>query len=415
MWKDKVKLVGDYIIKHSKIAFPVIIIAAVAVTVTVALNAGGNGEAKNLTPESVPMESTEDILAAASQDVPLVENTDQAISTLIATFYNAWAGGDVDTIRSLCDVVADKDILHYQETAKYIEYYPSLEIYTKDGPEEGSDIAYVSYRVVFSGHEEEFPGYRAYYICTDEQGNRYIKMGENSEEVNEYITMVSAQDDVVEFNNRITVEFNELMMEKPELFEYLSEMDSQVSTAVGEQLAQQNATNTPEDGTAGNTENTDNTENTEGDAAGQEQSPDENTEQPAEQVPAVQYVVTTTTVNVRSSDSENADRLGKVPGGTQLQLQEQRVNGWSKIVYEGGDGYIKSEYLQIVESADGAETLGTVTATTNINVRASASETADRLGVLAGGDTAELLAREDGWCKIKYNGQVGYVKADYVQ
>ena len=71
--------------------------------------------------------------------------------------------------------------------------------------------------------------------------------------------------------------------------------------------------------------------------------------------------------------------------------------------------------LQLAESAAGTETIGTVTATTNINVRASASETADRLGVLSGGDSAELVGTEGDWSKIKYNGQIGYVKSEYVQ
>ena len=66
------------------------------------------------------------------------------------------------------------------------------------------------------------------------------------------------------------------------------------------------------------------------------------------------------------------------------------------------------------ESADGYSSIGTIVANTNINVRASASETADRLGVLTGGESTDLIALEGDWCKIKYNGQVGYVKAEYV-
>ena len=97
------------------------------------------------------------------------------------------------------------------------------------------------------------------------------------------------------------------------------------------------------------------------------------------------------------------------------EVLEQRPNGWTKVDYEGKEGYIKTEFLQLAESAAGAESIGTVTATTNINVRASASETADRLGVLSGGDSAELVGTEGDWSKIKYNGQIGYVKSEYVQ
>ena len=50
----------------------------------------------------------------------------------------------------------------------------------------------------------------------------YIKRGENSEEVNDYIKTVSTQDDVVEFNNKITVEYNELMVDHPEVLQYIS-------------------------------------------------------------------------------------------------------------------------------------------------------------------------------------------------
>lgn len=127
------------------------------------------------------------------------------------------------------------------------------------------------------------------------------------------------------------------------------------------------------------------------------------------------YATVNATVNVRSSDSVQADKLGKVSNGTKLQVLEQLVNGWSKVVYEGKDAYIKSEFLVLTESAAGAEVIGTVTAESNVNVRVAPGESAERLGVLTGGDSADLLGKENGWCKINYNGKVGYVKEDFVQ
>ena len=140
--------------------------------------------------------------------------------------------------------------------------------------------------------------------------------------------------------------------------------------------------------------------------------PAQEPEAPAES--GSQYASATTTVNVRSSDSEQADKLGKVVSGTKVQVQEVRVNGWTKIVFEGKDGYIKSEYLQMEESGEGQQTIGTVTAVENVRVRAGASEDAEQIGLLAGGESVELIANENGWCKVKYDGKVGYVKADYV-
>ena len=403
MWKEKIHSIGNYIIKHNKVVLPAVVVVAVAITVSVSLSLSNRHKEAQQEAE-IESAASETATETATEDVPLVANEEGAVYTLIATYYNAMATGDEETLRSVCDEISDKDMYRYVELSQYIDYYPTLEIYTKTGPEEGSVIAYVYYKISFVGHEEEVPGYQALYICTNDQGGLYIKRGENSEEVNEYIKTVSTQDDVVEFNNKITVEYNELMVEHPEVLQYISELDSQVSIAVGEKLADQVAGETlvAETGTE------------EGSTDGQD-TQTENSEQQQTEDQGPQYVTTTTTVNVRSSDSEQADKLGKVSGGTKLQVLEQRPNGWTKVDYEGKEGYIKTEFLQLAESAAGAETIGTVTATTNINVRASASETADRLGVLSGGDSAELVGTEGDWSKIKYNGQIGYVKSEYVQ
>lgn len=403
MWKEKIHSIGNYIIKHNKIVLPAVVVVAVAITVSVSLSLSNRHKEAQQEAE-IASAASETATETATEEVPLVANEEGAIYTLIATYYNAMATGDEETLRSVCDEISDKDMYRYVELSQYIDYYPTLEIYTKTGPEEGSVIAYVYYKISFVGHEEEVPGYQALYICTNDQGGLYIKRGENSEEVNEYIKTVSTQDDVVEFNNKITVEYNELMVDHPEVLQYISELDSQVSIAVGEKLANQVAgeTQVAEAGTE------------EGSTDGQD-TQTENGEQQEAEDQGPQYVTTTTTVNVRSSDSEQADKLGKVSGGTKLQVLEQRPNGWTKVDYEGKEGYIKTEFLQLAESAAGTETIGTVTATTNINVRASASETADRLGVLSGGDSAELVGTEGDWSKIKYNGQIGYVKSEYVQ
>lgn len=424
MWKEKIDAIRDFLVKHSKYAFPIIVVAAVAVTVAVALNAGneenipteeGTSTSSSVAPMEVALEPVE-------TDVPLVLNEDGAISTLILTYYNALALGDSETLNSVCDVISEKDMLHYLEMAKYIEFYPNIEIYTKPGLEEGSTIAYVYYKVTFANQPEEIPGYKAHFICTNEQGELYMKRSDNSEEVNEYIMTVSAQDDLVEFNNRINVEYNELIAAHPEILEYLKELDSQVSTAVGVALAQQEA-QTGQETQEGDTPGEGEAQNP---VEGGEQNPVEGEQQPTEQPPAEQqpqenipqYATATTTVNVRSSDSQQADKLGKVAGGEKVQVLQQRVNGWTKILFEGKEGFIKSEYLQMIESAEsaaGTEVIGTITAIKNVNVRTSANENSEKLGVLVGGDSAELIANENGWCKIKYDGKIGYVKADYVQ
>ncbi len=395
MLNDKLRIARNFLIKNSKIAFPVIIVAVVAITVSVALGAAGNRKVEEIVPEQNPVSEGD---TGVQEDVPLIKNEDSAISELIYSYYNAQALGDLDTLESLCDEISPLDRLSFQEKANYIEYYPALEIYTKKGLNEGESIVYVYYKMTFVNHEEEFPGYTSHYVCTAEDGSLYIKRQNFSDELNDYTSRVCQQDDVLEFNNRVIAEYDDFKEEHPELADYPDEVMAQVNMNVGVKWAQMQAVS-DNDAVSG------------GDA--QEQPSGEETTPPAEEGPM--YATTTTTVNVRSSDSEKADKLGKVSGGTRIEVVEQRLNGWSVVLYENKEGFIKSEFLQMEESAAGLETIGSVKATTNINVRAEASQTSAKLGVLAGGDTADLIAVEGEWCKIKYDGKVAYVKAEFVE
>ena len=245
MQKSKMEVIRDYIVKHSKFVFPVIVIVVVAFTVSIALNAGNAKEDEQ--EESLPSEtaSVPESQAAdpepASKEVPLVANEDSDLYTLIATYYNAMATGESDVLASLYDEVSDNDVLRYSEMAKYLDHIPALEVYTKPGYAEGDTLVYVYYRLCFKNHEEEVPGWQTFYVSRDDTGKLYMKNGKNlTPEENEYVVAVSAQDDVVEFNNRVSVEFNDLLSQNPDIGAYMSEFGSQVQAAIGVTLAEQN-------------------------------------------------------------------------------------------------------------------------------------------------------------------------------
>ena len=402
MQRNKLSVVRDYIVKHCKIIFPVIVVAVVALTVSVALNVNRerNTEESSDTEESpAPDGSNSGLNMDEIPEVPLLPNEDSAIYALVSTYYNALGTGDMETLASTYDSISDIELLWKQALSPYLDHYTELQVNTKQGPVSDSVIAYIYYRVCFVNHEEEFPGYEMLYIYTKEDGSLYIKNESNfTEDDIAYITAISSQDDVIEFNNRVDVEYNDLMLEKPYLLKYMEEVINQRDVDYGILLASYNQNDSPEDGSEGD---------------GEGQMGGETTATP-EPEPVPEYATATTTVNVRSSDSEQADRLGRVTAGTRLKVQEVRVNGWTKVVYEGADGYIKSDYLEFAESAAGQEVIGTVTANTNINIRSGASQSAERLGTLIGGDSLDLLAVEGDWCKVVFNGQVAYVKGEFV-
>ena len=176
MQNEKWKIIRDYVVKHCKIIFPIVVIVVAAMTVVFALGARKEkaaADSQQAESQSLQQDSSEAEQAAVIEDIPLVVNEDGELYTLLATYYNAMAEGDTETILSVCSEYSENELLRLQERAKYLEYYPTLEIYTKPGPEAGSTVAYVYYKLVFVNHAEEVPGFQAWYICTNEEGNQY--------------------------------------------------------------------------------------------------------------------------------------------------------------------------------------------------------------------------------------------------
>ena len=326
--KEKLRNAWKTAVKNGKYVFPVIVCLAVAITVVVALRAKGvrNEELEKIgetiqTPDPLT-ESTSD---PASDEVALKKNDDPKIEEVILKYYNALADGDEATLNAICDKIDDIYMLWFLETSKYIEYYPFIEIYVKPGYAEGETIAYVYFKAKLTGKDAEYPSLAHHYICTAEDGSLYVKFSTLSAEQEEYKMKVSKQADVLELVNRVKVEFDELMEEQPDLLAYMSDVSGEVKSMVGIEISSQKGDPGQDDPTEPSGEGTGES------GEGQEGNPDQRTEADVEEIT---YAVASTTVNVRKSDSQKAEKLGRLTGGTKVRVLEQLVNGWTKILFE---------------------------------------------------------------------------------
>lgn len=417
----KLEGLGNWVVRHAKIVMPVVLAACVIITVVISVRANKKDaqQQEDVAANSTLEETTDEVYVVP--EVALQENTIPEITELINNYYVAQAAGDVDTIRSLVSNIEESEVLRIVETSKYVEDYPSLEIYTKVGPVDNTYIVYVCSELKFTDYDDLFPGMKVFYVCVNEDGQYYINESEEGSE-NEltYIREVTLQDDVVDLNNKVAAAYNDMVAENPDLAQFILDLNDEIKKNVGGALAQEESENSSEEADA------------ETEAA-------ENTEAGPEVV--VTRVRATDVVNIRSSDSETADRLGKAAIGDEFKLIEKIGNGWSKIEYEGAEAYIKSEFLEDIETEvvdngnDGeetdngtetaqepdaasvtVETNGTVTVIENVRIRSSASENSEKLGTAYVGDKLELVMKQaDGWTKIKYNGKTAYVKSDYVE
>lgn len=353
---------------------------------------------------------------------PLEMNAYPEVNAMAEKFYKALADGDMETVKSIKDYMDETDLIHLEKKSEFIESYSNIQCYTKKGIEENTYFLYVTYDVKFNDIETTVPGLNTYYVYTAEDGTLKID-GDMEENINAALKLVTSQDDVVDLFNKIDVGYKEAVTSDEELNTLMTELPAKIKTAVGEALAKMEA---------GEEETQEQTE-----AASEAEA---NTEESAEEQLQTQIVNeqvrTTDTVNVRSSDSGEADKIGRVEEGTVLTRIESRINGWSKVIYENKEAFIKSDYLEVIatnevtEQADAstentpaadastdatAKTTGTVTAKTNVNVRNAASQTSDTIGVAKGGSSYKVLENQGDWLKIEFKGQIGFVKAEFFE
>ena len=415
--KNIFAILGD----NKKYLMPVVFALAVVVTVAIALSA--NKRAK----EQVNIGAEADI--ASTVDIPEVtmeENAYPEVNALIQEYYNASANGDSEVITSIYKGLEETELLKAVAAAEYIKEFQNIKVYTKPGPVAGSYVAYVYNEVKLYNYPKAVPGLQSMYICTDEDGKLYIN-GDvaNANEI-EYLRQVNVQADVIDLNNEIATAYNDMVNSDEELAELLTKMRADLQVSVGESLASSEATTS---------------------AAAEESSTEEAavaaTSEATTQTVTTHTIRATDVVNIRSSDSETADIISKTARGDEYKQLEALANGWSKIEYNGGVAYVKTEFFEVVgeetvevENETQTETENqenTTTSTTSANngvkstdtgkmtvsdtvrLRESQSTDSEVLTMIYSGSTVNVIEQyANGWAKVEYDKKKGYIKSEFL-
>ncbi len=394
-FRDYLMLFKEWLTDYGKVFLPIVLLGVAIVTVFFALGARDKVQAASKTLEDTFSETHATVNEV--ENVPFEVNMYPAVNELFSEYYLALEYSDVDAISDIQKGVTDTEIIRLEKMSEYISRYDNITVYTKPGPYYNTYIAYVYSEVYLNGRSEMTPGLQAFYVCMDEFGSFYINNLELNGEEAAYIKAISNQADVVDLKNRVNVNYSLIMEDNDSLRAYWAKVSKEIDLAVGEELAlearlkaqlvEANPTTVPEEPDTGTVVDT----------------------------TAINKVRTTQSVYVRKSASTTADKLGSVAKGTVFTVIEALNNGWTKVKFEKQDGYIRNDYLEEVESANSyaTATIGTIT-TAVLNVRGDASMTASKIGTVKLNEKVEIIQIEDGWCKIKFDGGIGYVKADYV-
>ena len=173
---------------------------------------------------------------------------------------------------------------------------------------------------------------------------------------------------------------------------------------------------------------------------GVEEKPDVKPEEKPEQKPEVKPeekpeatiktgTVSASALNVRSGASTSSSIIGSLNNGAKVEIVSTS-NGWHKIKYKNGYGYVSADYIKVDSSntskpeskpeqkpdtkPEATTKTGTVNASA-LNVRSGASTSSSVIGSLNRGAKVEIVSTSGKWHKIKYKNGYGYVSADYIK
>lgn len=126
------------------------------------------------------------------------------------------------------------------------------------------------------------------------------------------------------------------------------------------------------------------------------------------------YVVTTVDkgdrLNVHATASIDGSVIDHLKKGT-VVVYKSIKNGWWKVAYYGGSGYVDRRYLTSVSSLPSAKYKAIV----KVPVYAKASKSSKLIATLKTNVKVSIIGKSNSWVRIKRGSYVGWVSAKYLR
>ncbi|MDD7178318.1 MAG: SH3 domain-containing protein [Lachnospiraceae bacterium] len=366
------------------------------------------------------------------------------VNELINNYYTAYAAGDVAALEKIAQPISDTEKSYIQVFSEYVDSYDNLSCHTKSGLNNGEYVVSVYLEMKFKDVKTVAPGLDFFYLRTDESGKLYIdnaysqfnqsNMEESTQaDVQALINEFEQAEDVVALQAEVQQKYEQAIAADPQLEQMANEtIPNAISTWVQSltQADQTDEQDKPADDETAQNEQTG--EEASGEEQPEEEKPEddksEDKEENSDGKAKTAYAMDG--INLRKGPSTEKAVVTQILLGDKLKIYpDTEKDGWVKAVYNGKKGYVKRELVTTKRSKvpTGSETADDepaktlpegkkITLSDSVNVRVSMSETADRVGLAYQGDTVTVIqSYAEGWTKVEWNGQTGYIKTELIK
>lgn len=277
----------------------------------------------------------------------------EAVNELICTYFDAYVNADFETLEEIATPVSDMEKSYIGTICQFYEEYQNVVCYTKHGLSKNSYIVSACFDIKFVDVDVVAPSMLLFYVQTNEDGELYIN--------NLYS----------DFN----MQYSELAINR-DVFTALRKYSTQ-----DDYLALYNNTETAFN-----------------------QLIKENEEvyiMTKRTIPAMRQEWEDTVYYLYEEDTSETEDEADVTEATETTVTES----------------VEPETETTIETEPESEEPATIYVKVNkndINVRSEASSNSTKLGQVDKGTVLEKLGEENGWVKVKYDDQIGYISSNYV-
>lgn len=125
----------------------------------------------------------------------------------------------------------------------------------------------------------------------------------------------------------------------------------------------------------------------------------------------------TDTLNLRAQGSSNSQWLGSYSRNTWMEIIGSQNNFYRVRTPDGKTGYMSKNYIDVSPDANDYVWMAVVTNQNGgafLNFRAQPGYNAPVLGIFYNGVPLQVLSANNGWYCVEINGQVGYVRGEFI-
>ena len=263
-------------------------------------NKGNSGDEQKTTSEdqgNVPSSPTsEGESDEKKEDANPMDTADADVTALIKSYYQALGEKDIATLKTLEDDFTPSDESKVTNLKDYIEGYEVGDVYTKKGMTDDSYVVYACFSYICQGVETKAPALTQFYVYKNSGGSWVIDNGAlQDSEISAYMEKQLSDSDVSALVKKVQNELDQAQQSDPSLAEFLNGLGEEADVSTN-----------AEDGT---------------------------------------MLTTTDECNVRAEASTDADILGVISAGE--QVEKTGTDGeWVQIDYDGETGYIRGDLLE---------------------------------------------------------------------